>query len=164
MTEKQVYIHRSTHTHIITKPVVGSRYLFIEWVNCTWWVVFFNWICINMKCYIYFYRTYTCMCVCVCVCAQSPNSVWLFGAPWTVACQTALSIEFSRKEYWSGLPLPIPGDLPNPGIKPLLCLADSLAGRFLTLRATWEAHIFICLPRKALNPLESCILLVFLSL
>ena len=92
------------------------------------------------------------------------SRVLLFATPRTIVCQASLSIEFSRKEYWSGLPLPIPGDLPNPGIKPLLCLADSLAGRFLTLRATWEAHIFICLPRKALNPLESCILLVFLSL
>ena len=38
--------------------------------------------------------------------------------PWTVACQALLSMEFSRQEYWSGLPFPFPGDLPNPGIKP----------------------------------------------
>ena len=37
--------------------------------------------------------------------------------PWTVAHQTALFVEFSRQEYWSGLPLPSPGDLPEPGIK-----------------------------------------------
>ena len=37
---------------------------------------------------------------------------------WTVACQAALSMRFSRQEYWSGFPFPIPGDLPNPGIKP----------------------------------------------
>ena len=36
---------------------------------------------------------------------------------WTVAHQTLLSVGFSRQEYWSGLPLPSPGDLPNPGIK-----------------------------------------------
>ena len=36
----------------------------------------------------------------------------------TVACQAPLSMELSRKEYWSGLPFPSPGDLPNPGIKP----------------------------------------------
>ena len=35
--------------------------------------------------------------------------------PWTAACQTPLSMVFSRKEYWSGLPFPSPGDLPNPG-------------------------------------------------
>ena len=38
--------------------------------------------------------------------------------PWTVACQSPLSMEFSRQEYWSGLPFPSPGDLPNPGIEP----------------------------------------------
>ena len=40
------------------------------------------------------------------------------GIPWTVACQTPLSMGFFRQEYWSGLPFPSPEDLPNPGIKP----------------------------------------------
>ena len=40
------------------------------------------------------------------------------GTPWTVACQAPLSMEFSRQEYWSGLPFPSPGDLPDAGIKP----------------------------------------------
>ena len=39
------------------------------------------------------------------------------ATPWTVACQAPLSIEFSRQEYWSGLPFPSPGDLPHLGIK-----------------------------------------------
>ena len=38
--------------------------------------------------------------------------------PWTVACQAPLSMRFSRQEYWSGLPFPSPGDLPDPGIEP----------------------------------------------
>ena len=38
---------------------------------------------------------------------------------WTVARQAFLSMKFSRQEYWSGLPIPSPGDLPNPGIKPV---------------------------------------------
>ena len=38
--------------------------------------------------------------------------------PWTVACQGPLSLGFSRQEYWNGLPIPSPGDHPNPGIKP----------------------------------------------
>ena len=38
--------------------------------------------------------------------------------PWTVAHQAPLSMEFARQEYWSGLPLPFPGDLPDPGIEP----------------------------------------------
>ena len=37
---------------------------------------------------------------------------------WTIACQAPLSTGFSRQEYWSGLPFPLPGDLPDPGIKP----------------------------------------------
>ena len=40
------------------------------------------------------------------------------GILWIVACQAPLSLGFSRQEYWSGLPFPSPGDLPNPGIEP----------------------------------------------
>ena len=50
------------------------------------------------------------------------SRVWLFATPWTVAYQTALSVGFSRQEYWSGLPFPPPVDLPtqgsNPGLLP----------------------------------------------
>ena len=59
---------------------------------------------------------------------QSLSHVRLFATPWTVAHQIPLSLEFSRQEYWSGLPFPSPGDFPNPGIKlqsPVL-QADSL--------------------------------------
>ena len=55
-----------------------------------------------------------CVCVCVRVCAQSCS---ILEAPWTVAHPAPLSMEFSRQEYWSGMPFPSPGDLPNPGIK-----------------------------------------------
>ena len=46
------------------------------------------------------------------------SRVRLFATPWTVAHQAPLSVGFSRQEYWSGLPFPSPGDLPNPGIEP----------------------------------------------
>ena len=49
---------------------------------------------------------------------KSLSRVQLFSTPWTVAYQTPLSMGFSRQEYWSGLPFPSPGGLPNPGIKP----------------------------------------------
>ena len=49
--------------------------------------------------------------------------------PWTVAHQAPLSTGFLRQEYWSGLPLPSPGDLPYPGIEPR---SPALAGRFFT--------------------------------
>ena len=46
------------------------------------------------------------------------SRVQLFATPWTIACQAPPSMGFSRQEYWSGLPSPSPGDLPNPGIEP----------------------------------------------
>ena len=52
------------------------------------------------------------------LCAQSLSCVQLFVTPWTVAHQAPLSMDFPRQEYWSGLPLPFPVDLPDPGIKP----------------------------------------------
>ena len=55
------------------------------------------------------------MCVCVC---ESLSCVQLFATPWTVAHQAPLSMEFSRQEYWSGLPCPSPGDLPNSETEP----------------------------------------------
>ena len=60
-------------------------------------------------------------CVRACFVAQS----CLFVTTWTVACQAPLSMEFSRQEDWSGLPFPPPGDLPDPGIKPM---SPALAG------------------------------------
>ena len=50
------------------------------------------------------------VCVLSCVC--------LFATPWTIACQAPLSMAFPRQEYWTGLPFPSPGDLPDPGIEP----------------------------------------------
>ena len=46
------------------------------------------------------------------------SCVRLFAIPWIVAYQAPQSMEFSRQEYWSGLPFPSPGDLPNPGVEP----------------------------------------------
>ena len=65
------------------------------------------------------------VCVHVCVCAQLCR---LFATPWTGACQASLSMDSPRQEYWSGLPFPSPGDLPNPGIKlrSLVLYVDSL--------------------------------------
>ena len=60
------------------------------------------------------------------------SHVQLFATPWTIACQAPLSMGFSRQEYWSGLPFPAPGDLPNPGIEPTSPVSPALAGRFFT--------------------------------
>ena len=68
------------------------------------------------------------------------SRVRLFATPWTIACQAPLSTGFSRQEYWSGLPCPPPGDLPNQGIEPMSLTPPALAGEFFTTSAPWEAH------------------------
>ena len=79
-------------------------------------------------------------CVCVrsvYVCAQScPTLV----APGMVAHQAPLPMEFSRQEYWSGVPFPTPRDLPNTGIELASLAFPALVGGFFTSGATWEAH------------------------
>ena len=60
---------------------------------------------------------------------KSLSRVRLFATPWTVAHQAPLSMGFSKQEYWSGLPFPSPGDLPNPGIEPT---SPTLQGDALT--------------------------------
>ena len=60
------------------------------------------------------------------------SSVQLFATPWTVAHQAPLSLGFSRQEYWSGLPFPPPGDLPDPVIELISPVSPALAGRFFT--------------------------------
>ena len=57
---------------------------------------------------------------------------------WTVACQAPLYMGFSRQKYWSGLPCPPPGDVPDPGIKPESPTSPALAGRFSITSTTWE--------------------------
>ena len=64
--------------------------------------------------------------------AQSFSHVQFFMTPWTVAHQAPLSIEFLRQEYWSGLPFPIPGEFPKPGIEPASLVSPALAGGIFT--------------------------------
>ena len=80
-------------------------------------------------------------------CAQSLSHVQLCVTLWTTAHQAPLSMGFSRQEYWSGLPCPPPGDLPNPGMnlglphcrQNLFCLnCQVIAGLFVTPQ-TWKA-------------------------
>ena len=68
------------------------------------------------------------------------SRVQLFEIPWTVVHQSPLSMGFSRQEYWSGLPFPSPGDLPDPGIERCSLLCPELAGGFFTTSAPWEAQ------------------------
>ena len=78
---------------------------------------------------------------------KSLSRVQLFATPWTVACQASLSMAFSRQEYWSGLPFPIPGDLQNPGIKPT---SPALTGR--------SFHCTTSYPLKSSTPITNSLL------
>ena len=81
-----------------------------------------------------------------CVCLV----VFYFATPWTVACQTPLSVEFSRQKYWSRLPFPTPGDLPDSGIKPSSLVSPALASRFFTAA---PLGLVACMHAKSL---QSC--------
>ena len=72
------------------------------------------------------------MSACVCI-LSSFSLIWLFETLWTVAHQAPLSMGFSRQEYWSGLPWPPPGDLPDPGMEPMSAGISYIAGRFFPL-------------------------------
>ena len=69
------------------------------------------------------------------------SRVRLFATPWTVALQAPLSMGFSRQEYWSGLPFPSPGYLPDPGIEPgsLALQAQSLPSEPQGKPNMWKA-------------------------
>ena len=76
-----------------------------------------------------------------CVCAQLLWRLQLFATPWTIACQAPLSMEFSRQEYWSGLPFPPPQDLPNLETEPVF---PALANGFFTTEPLGK--LLSCLP------------------
>ena len=60
---------------------------------------------------------------------------------WTVALQAPLSMGFFRQEYWSGLPCPPPGNLPDPQIKLVSLKYPAMAGGFFPTSATWEVEV-----------------------
>ena len=68
------------------------------------------------------------------------NHAQPFATRWTVACQVPLSMGFSRQEYWSGLPCPPPGDLPDPGMERVSLASPAMASGFFTTSSTWEAQ------------------------
>ena len=83
------------------------------------------------------------------------SHVWLFATLRVIVCQAPLSMGFFRQEYWSGLPCPPPGYLPNPGTEPMSLTSPTLAGWFFTTGTTWEAQAVLCArkSRKALRDL-----------
>ena len=92
--------------------------------------------------------------VIVCVCAKLCY-VHLSVILWAVAQQVRLSKGFSRQEYQSGLPCPLPGDLSNLGIEPASLMSPALAGRFFTTSTTWKDLT----AATAAKSLQSCLAL-----
>ena len=80
--------------------------------------------------YTYTYTNYVCVCMISCV--------RLVEIPWTIAHQAPLPMQFSRQEYWSGLPFIPPKDLPDPGAEPM---SPTLAGGFFTISS--KLYIYI---------------------
>ena len=81
------------------------------------------------------------------ICVLSHFScTWLFVALWTIACGPLYGPPGSsvrsvfQQEYWTGLPCPSPGDLPDPGTEPMSLPSPALSGRFFPSNATWETH------------------------
>ena len=113
------YIHTYTHIYI---------YIYIH--------IYIHTRYIHTHTYIYIHTHIYILCVCV---LSHFRCVWPFLTRWTLARQAPLSMGFSRQEYFSRLPCPAPGDLPDPGVEPMSLTFLALAGGFFTTRATWEA-------------------------
>ena len=84
---------------------------------------------------------------------KSLSRVQLFAMPWTVAYQAPPSVEFSRQEYWCGLPFPSPEDLPAPEIEPMshALQADSLPSEPLGKPNHKDSMPFLIIPEKVLR-------------
>ena len=79
----------------------------------------------------------------MCVCAQLLGLILLFVTPWTITCEAPLPMEFSRQEYWSGLPFPPPRDLLNPRIDLGSLASPALVGGFFTMAPAGEP-LWVC--------------------
>ena len=113
----------------------GKAYLLMEmsfYLKIRYECLSQEWMCV-------FHFIYICPAMLSCF-----NCVQLCVISWAVAHHAPLSMGFSRQEYWSGLPCPPPGDLPNPGIEPGSLISCALASRFFTTSATLTAigHYF----------------------
>ena len=115
-----------------------------SWLPEDWGVPFFN-FCVKHLWHILWGTLLYTMCVCMLRCF---SPVRLFETPWTIAHQAPLSMRFFRQEYWSGLPCPPLGDLPNPGIEPASLKSPALRGRFFTTNTAWSGSLsFLLLMR-----------------
>ena len=107
----------------------------------------------------YLFYTWSCACM-----LSRWSCVPPFVTLWIVAHQVSLSLGFPRQEYWSGLPCPPPGDLPNSGIELMFLRSPAFAGQFFTTSATWEAwciYVTPDLPARLVLPFAPCVHMSF---
>ena len=106
VNQANCYIYKYTYKYSVDICVCVDIYVCIYIYVC----VYIYYICVCVCIYVYIY-------ICIYI-VKLLSHVCLLVTPWTVAHQAPPSMEFSRQEYWSGLPFPSPGDLPDPGVKP----------------------------------------------
>ena len=154
---KKESISQEKETFKIIQNIINSQYIFIFW---QWASI----VSVNMLTHRYDnpYKNVVCYpstpCMHVCMLNRFSHA-WLFVILWTVACQVPLSMGFSRQECWSGLSCPLPGDLPDPRIKPespvAPALKDSLCWatrRSPSLNPIWVSKSLILYPLQYLSP------------
>ena len=90
-----------------------------------------------------------------CSCLSACQVTTVVSDSLTVDNQAPLSMEFSRQDFWNGLPFPPLGDLPNSRIKPVSLKSPGLAGRFFNTNATWEVQRFIYHHKKKGREVQS---------
>ena len=117
-THTHTYTHTHTHTHTFDVHISSL----VKCLSCPLW----------REIFVFYY----CIVRITCMCAQSLSCIWLFETPQTVACQTPHSMEFSKQEYWSGLPFPTPGNQTQVSCSP------ELAGKFFITVPPWTLQIF----------------------
>ena len=110
-----------------------------------------KWVCMLNVCY---------------VCVHLPSCIRHFATPWTIwtlAHQAPLSVEFSRQEYWSRLPFPTPGNLPDSGIKAPSLASPALAPGFFTTVPPGKLNMWLLTPQCFLFLFFSFVFLFFPS-
>ena len=116
------------------KSRAGGKFLQFYWMETPW---DYNWSPCCGFLHLQFFKEIRPRLQCVCACyvvSFVSNSLTL----WTVVWQASMSMGFCRQEYWSRLPCPLPGDLPDPRIKPKSLTSPALAGGLFTTHSTWK--------------------------
>ena len=139
-----------TPSSIVSLILVNTR---VKWLNLcryrqtsqiSWKNVIFlsfqrKWLCI-CPFLVFVFQIVLFLHVLLCVCVL--RHVWLFTDSLTVACQAPMFTEFSRQEYWSGLPFPTPGHLPDSRMEPGSPVSLALATGFFTTEPPGKLPIF----------------------